>query len=56
MRTKDKLIETTARIIREEGFKEATVRTIAERSHVNIASICYILVPKRSSSAKPSTI
>lgn len=38
---KDKLIEATARIIREEGFREATVRNIADRSHVNISSIRY---------------
>lgn len=38
---RDRMIRETARIIREEGFKCATVRTVAERAGVNIASIRY---------------
>lgn len=38
---RDRMIQETARIIREEGFKYATVRTIADRAGVNIASIRY---------------
>ena len=35
------MVAVTARIIREEGFKKATVRTIAEKAHVNIAAVRY---------------
>lgn len=35
------MIEITARIIREKGFKSATVRAIADEAGVNIASVRY---------------
>ena len=38
---KEKLIETTARILREKGFKSATVRAITKEAKVNIAAIRY---------------
>ena len=38
---RQKMIETTAKILREQGFKSATVRAIAKASNVNIASIKY---------------
>lgn len=41
VRVRDRMIQETAKIIREEGFRYATVRTIAERAGVNIASIRY---------------
>lgn len=40
-RIRQKMIETTARILRERGFKSATVRAIAKEADVNIASIKY---------------
>ena len=40
-RIRQRMIETTARIIREKGFKAATVRVIAQEAGVNIASIKY---------------
>ena len=41
LRVRDRMIQETARIIREQGFKQATVRAISERAGVNIASIRY---------------
>ena len=38
---KEKLIEITARILREKGFKSATVRAITKEAKVNIAAIRY---------------
>ena len=38
---RQRMIETTARILREKGFKAATVRVIAQEAGVNIASIKY---------------
>lgn len=38
---KEKMIETTARILREKGFKATTVRAIAKEAKVNIAAIRY---------------
>lgn len=40
-RIRHRMVETTARILREEGFKETTVRRIAAEAHVNIASVRY---------------
>ena len=40
-RIRQRMIETTARILREKGFKAATVRVIAQEAGVNIASIKY---------------
>lgn len=40
-RVRDRMIRETAKLIREHGFKAATVRAIAEQSRVNIASIRY---------------
>lgn len=40
-RIRQRMIETTARILREQGFREATVRRIASEAHVNIASVRY---------------
>lgn len=40
-RIRQRMIETTARILREKGFKTATVRVIAQEAGVNIASIKY---------------
>lgn len=40
-RVRETMVRETAHIIRENGFKHATVRTIAERAKVNIASIRY---------------
>lgn len=40
-RIRRKMIETTARILREEGFRETTVRRIAEDAGVNIAAVRY---------------
>ncbi len=41
MRVRDRMVQETAKIIREEGFKHATVREIANRANVNIAAIRY---------------
>lgn len=41
LRVRDRMIQETAKIIREQGFKYATVRAIAERAGVNIASVRY---------------
>lgn len=41
VRVRDNMVRETAQIIREEGFKHATVRAIADRAKVNIASIRY---------------
>ena len=38
---KERLIEITARILREKGFKSATVRAITKEAKVNIAAIRY---------------
>lgn len=38
---RQKMIEITARILREEGFKKATVRSIAKEARVNLASVRY---------------
>lgn len=38
---KEKMVAITARILREEGFKAATVRTIAKEANVNIAAVRY---------------
>ncbi len=38
---RQKMIDVTSRILREEGFKEATVRRIATEAHVNIAAVRY---------------
>lgn len=38
---RQKMINVTSRILREEGFKEATVRRIATEAHVNIAAVRY---------------
>lgn len=38
---RQKMIEITARILREEGFKKATVRSIAKEAQVNLASVRY---------------
>ena len=38
---KEKMVAITARILREKGFKAATVRTIAKESNVNIAAVRY---------------
>lgn len=40
-RIRQKMIEATVRILREKGFKSATVRTIAKEADVNIASVKY---------------
>lgn len=40
-RIRQRMIDVTSRILREEGFKEATVRRIAAEAHVNIASVRY---------------
>lgn len=40
-RIRQRMIEATSRILREEGFREATVRRIAQEAHVNIASVNY---------------
>ena len=40
-RIPQRMIEPTARILREKGFKAATVRVIAQEAGVNIASIKY---------------
>lgn len=41
VRVRETMVRETAHIIREEGFKHATVRAIADRAKVNIASIRY---------------
>lgn len=38
---KEKMVAITARILREKGFKAATVRTIAKEANVNIAAVRY---------------
>lgn len=38
---KEKMIEVTARILREKGFKATTVRAIAKEANVNIAAVRY---------------
>ncbi len=38
---KEKMIEVTARILREKGFKATTVRAIAKEAGVNIAAVRY---------------
>lgn len=38
---KEKMIEVTARILREKGFKATTVRTITKEANVNIAAVRY---------------
>ena len=38
---KEKMIEVTARILRERGFKATTVRAIAKEAGVNIAAVRY---------------
>ena len=38
---REKMIEVTARILREKGFRATTVRTIAREAGVNIAAIRY---------------
>lgn len=38
---REKMIEITAKILREKGFKKTTVRAIAAKAHVNIASVRY---------------
>lgn len=38
---RQRMIEVTSRICREEGFREATVRRIAAEAHVNIAAVRY---------------
>ena len=46
---KEKMVAITARILREKGFKAATVRTIAKEANVNIAATTSVL--KKNSSA-----
>lgn len=38
---REKMVAITARILREQGFKAATVRTIAQEANVNIAAVRY---------------
>lgn len=38
---KQRIIDITSRILRNEGFKKATIRRIAKESNTNIASINY---------------
>lgn len=40
-RIRRRMIDTTARILREQGFRGATVRRIAGEAHVNISSVRY---------------
>lgn len=40
-RIRRRMIDTTARILREQGFRSATVRRIADEAHVNISSVRY---------------
>ena len=40
-RIRQRMIETTAIILREKGFKAATVRVIAQEAGVNMAAIKY---------------
>lgn len=40
-RVREKMIETTVRILQQQGFKKATVRAIAKEAGVNIASVRY---------------
>ena len=40
-RVREKMIETTVHILQQDGFKKATVRTIAAAAGVNIASVRY---------------
>ena len=39
--TREKMIDSTLDIIKEEGFQKVTVRKIAQRAGVNIASVNY---------------
>ena len=36
---KEKMVAITARILREKGFKAATVRTIAKEANVNVSAV-----------------
>ena len=38
---KQKIIDVTSRILRNEGFKKATIRRIAKECNTNIASVNY---------------
>ena len=40
-RVREKMIETTVHILQQQGFKKATVRSIAKAAGVNIASVRY---------------
>ena len=40
-KVREKMIETTVHILQQQGFKKATVRTIAKEAGVNIASVRY---------------
>lgn len=40
-KVREKMIATTVHILQQQGFKKATVRTIAREANVNIASVRY---------------
>lgn len=40
-KVREKMIAATVKILQQEGFKKATVRSIAKEADVNIASVRY---------------
>ena len=52
---KEKMVAITARILREKGFKAATVRTIAKEANVSPLCVTTSVLKKNSSAPLWST-